>query len=106
MKVGRLRHQLTIESYTASIAANGETSKTWTTTATVFGEVRPVSAREVLRGDKAQQEISHVATIRHRSGVLAKMRVKWLGRTLEILGVIPDRTDSRMIQLTCKEVAS
>ena len=106
MKIGRLRHALEIQSYTPTISENGETAKCWTRFALIFGEVRPVSATETIKADKAQQEISHVATIRHRSGVLAKMRVKWLGRTLEILAVIPDRTDSRMMQLTCKEVAS
>jgi len=106
MKVGRLRHRITIQTYTAAVAANGETTKTWTTFKTVYAEVRPVSAREILKGEKSQQEITHVATIRYLSGVLAKMRLTWESRTLEILGVVPDRTDEKMMQLTCKEVAS
>ena len=108
MKVGNLRHRIVIQSYTANIATNGETTKSFTTFATVFGEVRPVSAREILQNnsDKTQQEISHIATIRYLSGVLAKMRVIWESKTLEISGVVPDRTNSKMIQLTCKELAS
>jgi len=108
MKVGNLRHRIVIQSYTASIATNGETTKSFTTFATVFAEVRPISAREILQNnsDKVQQEISHVATIRFLSGVLAKMRVVWETKTLEVLGVVPDRTNKKMIQLTCKELAS
>lgn len=108
MKVGRLMHRLNIQQYIATLSSNGETAKTWQTFKTVYGEVRPVSAREILQSnsDKSQQEISHVATIRFLTGVLAKMRIIWEGKTLEIMGVVPDRTNKRMIQMTCRELAS
>ena len=108
MKSGRLRHRLVISDYTFTVGSNGESVKTWATFATVYGECRPVSAREYLQadGEKQQGEISHIVTIRHLAGVKSKQRITWEGRTLEVVGWIPDRTDKKMLQATCKEVTA
>jgi len=107
MKTGRLRHRIVIQSYTPAIAGDGSNTRNFSEFATVFAWVRPVSANEILKNnsDKIQQEISHVVTIRFLDGVLGKMRVIWETKTLEITGVVPDRTNEKMIQLTCRELA-
>lgn len=103
MKVGRLRDRLTIQTYTAAYNSYGETTKSWSTFATVFAGIRPVTGREYLMAEKDQGEISHVITIRFLSGVLPKMRATDGIRTFEIVSALPDRTNKKMMQLYCNE---
>ncbi len=105
MRVGRLRNRLTIQTYSDAVNSYGEPVRTWTTFATVFGEIRPVSGREYLSSDKAFAEISSVITIRFLAGLLAKMRAVCGARTFEIVAALPDRTNAKMMQLYCNEVA-
>lgn len=105
MKTGRLRDRLTIQTYTVSLNTYGETVKTWTTFATVYSEIRPVSGREYLQSDKVQAEISHVITIRFLAGVLPKMRATDGTRIFEIVASLPDRKNKTMLQLMCNEKA-
>jgi len=103
MQAGKLRNRITIQTYTDSIASNGETTKTWTTFATVFAEIRPISGRELVMAGKVQGELSHVIKIRFISGVLSKMRITDGTRTFEIVAAVPDRTNSRDLIITANQ---
>lgn len=104
MNTGRLRDRLTIQTYTNSIAANGETTKTWTTFATVYAEIRPISGRELEKAGKVQGELTHVIKIRYLSGVLYKMRgVDEKSRVFEFDSVVPDRTNAKDLIITANE---
>jgi len=103
MNTGRLRDRLTIQTYTDVIAANGETTKTWTTFATVFAEIRPVSGRELEVAGKVQGELSHAIRIRFLSGVLDKMRGTDGTRTFEFTAVVPDRTNAKDLIIYANE---
>lgn len=104
MRVGKLRHRLVIQTYTDAVNAYGEPSRTWTTFATVFADIRPVSGREYLASDKVQAEVSTVIVIRYLDGLLPKMRCTNAGRTFEIVAALPDRTNATLQQLMCNEV--
>jgi SPP1 family predicted phage head-tail adaptor len=104
MKVGRLRYRLVISTYTESLNDYGELTPTWTTFATVYADITPVSGREYLQSERVQGEITHRITIRHLAGVLSKMRASDGSRTFEIEAIIPDRTNKKMITLMCKEL--
>jgi SPP1 family predicted phage head-tail adaptor len=108
MKIGPLRDRLTIQTYTDTFNTYGETTKSWSTlTGTpVYAEIRPVSGRELIRADKVQGEVSHIITIRHLSTVTNRMQATDGTRTFQILAVIPDRTNKKMMQLLCTEKAT
>ncbi len=106
MRVGKLRHRLVIQTYTDTPTAYGEPNRTWTTFATVYADIRPVSGREYLAASKVQAEVSSVIVIRYLTGMAPKMRCTNGGRTFEVVAVLPDRTDATLMQLMCNEVAA
>lgn len=105
MESGRLRDRLTIQHYTTSIASNGETVKDWSTFATVFASIRPLSGREYFASSqKVQAELSHEITIRYLEGITSKMRGTDGARTFEFVSVLPDRTNSKFIKIFANEI--
>lgn len=83
LKAGRLRHRIQIQEYVAQAdtsgdviqdAQTGEVSKTWTTIATVWAAIEPLSAREFIQSAATQSEVVARITIRQRSGLRADMR--------------------------------
>ena len=103
MKTGRLRDRLTIRTYTASIGTNGENTRSYTTFATVFAEILPVSGKEYLINDRVQGEISHKITIRYLSGLLPKMNGVCGSRTFEFVAILPDRKNADSIIIMANE---
>jgi SPP1 family predicted phage head-tail adaptor len=96
MQAGKMRTPITVQTYTDSIASNGETTKTWTTFKSgMYAEIRPVSGRELIMAGKVQAELSHVIKTRFVSGILGKMRITDGTRIFEIVAAIPDRTNAK-----------
>lgn len=81
---GRLRHRVRIERYAELLDSNGETiqdpetgeiSREWTTVATVWAAIEPLSAREFIQSQATQSQISARIVIRYRDGLDAAMRL-------------------------------
>jgi SPP1 family predicted phage head-tail adaptor len=106
VRVGHLRDSITIETPSGSVSSYGEPVDTWTTFATVFGELRSVSGREYMQSERIQGDVSHMITIRHLTGLLPKMRAKIGTRIFEIIAVLPDRTNAKFQQVIAREKAS
>lgn len=105
MRAGRLRHRLTIQQRNETQGATGEVVLTWTTYATVWGAVEPVSGRELLAGDRVAAEASVRVLVRYLSGVTTRHRVLFGSRLLEIVAVI-DRDERHVeLELLCNEAA-
>ena len=75
MHAGELRHRIQLQSYTLSQDAFGAPTKAWSTYATVWASVEPLSGREALIAQQANPELSHLVTIRYNSTVNAATRV-------------------------------
>lgn len=104
MQSGKMRTPITVQTYTDSIASNGETTKTWTTfKAGMYAEIRPVSGRELEMAGKVQAELSHVIKTRFVSGILSKMRITDGTRTFEIISAVPDRTNMKDLIITANQ---
>ena len=85
---GQLRHRLALQSPTKGQDAYGAPTQTaWTTYATVWGEVIPVSASEKMAAEIVNPLVTHSMTIRRRSGVQADHRILYNGRTFQIDGI-------------------
>ena len=95
MQSGKMRTPITVQTYTDSIASNGETTKTWTTFATAYAEIRPVSGKELAMAGKVQAELSSVIKIRFLTGLTSRMRIVSGTRTFEIVSIVPDRTNAK-----------
>lgn len=62
----------------------GGSTKSWTTYATVWGMVKALSGRERDASAQTESPRNYRFTIRNRSDVLAKDRIVWLGKTVNI----------------------
>lgn len=106
MNAGKLRHRITLQSPTGSRDAVGERTTTWTSVATVFASVNPLSVRDLLAASQLQSEVSHRVRIRYSSAVAAidaSWRVLFGSRVLVVQGVRNiDETRSEL-ELMCSE---
>ena len=112
MKIGELRHRVTIQEKTVSIDAYGGEVVTWSTVVTVWAAVEPLSGREFLEGRRQENEINYRIRIRYREGLTPSMRVVWGSttsggaRAFDIEAVIERASGRREIWLMCREIVA
>lgn len=101
MKVGRLRHQITLQSRVETQDPDsGVMTQGWADFATgVWASVEPLSAREFIASQATQAMVTTRVTIRYRADVVPTMRLVHRGKTYNIEGVLPDK-DSGLEYLT------
>lgn len=106
--VGELRHRLTIQTPTAAAPGTyGEQALTWTTYATVWGKVEPVSGSERYSMAQERADVTHVVTIRYCGGITTNMRVVFtcdgVTHTMNIRGVLTEEYRATRMTLLCTE---
>lgn len=84
MKIGALRHRITIEQATDARNAIGEMVPSWATFATVWASIEPLRGRELEAAQQRFAEASHEVVIRYLVGLVPKMRVKFGTRLFDI----------------------
>lgn len=106
MEAGTLRHRLTIQDQAKSRDGFGGEIINWTTWATVWGAVEPLSGRErfVQASDQQIYELTTRIRIRYREGLHTEMRVVWGVRVYNIRAVINRETRDREVYLMCEEL--
>lgn len=88
---GKLQHRIVIEEQEASQDSNGDTVKEWTTFATVWAAIEPLSARDFISAQSVQSEVTARITIRALEGLKPRMRIVHRGKYYNIEGVLPDK---------------
>lgn len=103
IRIGDLRHRVTLESCTRSDDGIGGAVETWGAIADVWAAVRPLSGDEREVADTLGGRVTHEVWIRYRAGVLAEMRFTGSGRTFEIRAVIDEGERRRFMKCLCEE---
>lgn len=107
MRIGRLGHRIQIqENQYAASDAHGNPVPTWTTIATVWADVMPLSGRELLLAQQVNATTTHSVRIRYLSTVRPDQRIVHQGRYFDINGIANDRESDRMQLLQCTENAT
>lgn len=101
MKAGTLNRRVAVQSYTPSRAANGEETKSWSTVATVWASIDPLSGRELLAARDVLAEVSTRIRMRYLSGVTPKMRITHGSSVYRIESVIESQLEGRELELLC-----
>src|SRR4029434_5971979 len=109
MRIGPLRHKVTIEASTATQDEYGEPIKTWAplaTTPRVWAQIQSNDAGESLVscGEQVQAAVSHTVTIRYRTDITVHMRVLDRARYLLIENVVDVTGQERELTLMSSEV--
>lgn len=108
MRAGKLYHRVTIQQDAGTTQdAQGHVTPSWSTLATRWASVQPLSGRELWQARQLQPDITHRVILRYDPSIAtfsAKMRIVHDGRNL--YPVEPPRNmDERKIQLEvlCRE---
>ena len=87
MRIGTLRHRLTVQQQTEKDDFDTGNVPAWSTINTVFGSIRPKNSAERSQGDKLQRVATHEITIRWRSTISEQNRLIHNTRIFHIAGV-------------------
>ena len=81
----------------------------WTSYATVWACIRPLSGRELLWAREIVADVTHNVELRYLKGILPKHRILYQDmyggqtRVLNILAVMDDEERHRWLDLLCRE---
>lgn len=102
MRAGQLRHRVTIQTPTqGNPTASGQVSDVWADLAEVWSKKQWTGGRETYRAAQVVPDASVVYTIRYRSDIDAKMRIKDGSDYYYIGAVLPDDRENEFLQLPC-----
>jgi SPP1 family predicted phage head-tail adaptor len=88
MKAGSLRHQITIQTKTATTDAYGGPVDVWEDLETVWAAVEPLQGRELVTAQAVNAETTTRITIRYREGVTPANRIVFEGKYYNLLSVV------------------
>lgn len=113
MQAGKLRQRVTIQREATEkdqgYVADGEGGYVlrWIDIATVWAQVRPLSAKEQLFAAQLQEVRTHEITIRARSGIDASCRILFKCRPMNIRGaIVEDEIRNVMMMMVEEGVAT
>lgn len=104
LDAGKLRHRVTLQRLLRYIDTAGDTAEDWTTFATVWAAIEPLSAREFVGSQAMQSQVALRVTIRYLDGVVATMRLLHGAKVYVIEGVLPDKESGlEYLTLPCSQ---
>jgi SPP1 family predicted phage head-tail adaptor len=106
MSAGNRPHRIVLQSPGGVTDSVGERTTVWTDAATVYAEIRGLTAREMMAAGQRQATTSHVINFpfgANVSAVIAAWRVKYGTRIFTIEGVLNVDEARKTIQLFCTE---
>lgn len=106
MRAGTLDKRVILQSPAGSRDAVGERTTTWTTVATVWGSINPISARDLIAAGQTQTEITHRVRVRYSSALAAldsSWRVMFGSRIFVVLTVRNIEEGNKEFELLCSE---
>ena len=104
MRIGPLRKQIVLKSRGIEADTYGGQTETFTTYATVWGSINPISGSEIITAQQQSGEITHKVIVRYNSSISITDRVYYGSRVLEILFVRNIQERNHYIELLCKEI--
>jgi SPP1 family predicted phage head-tail adaptor len=89
MRSGDLHDRIALQSITSETrGTRGESTPTWTTYATAYADIKPLSARQLEVARAYADTVSHSMRIRYRSGVSPTHRAIIGSRVFTFNGVV------------------
>lgn len=83
---GEMRHRITIQQRSLASDGIGGSTETWSTLATVWSKIEPMSAGQVAWASSLEHRVTHKITIRYRSDLTSDMRIQYGGRIFHVKG--------------------
>ncbi|MGE3771264.1 MAG: phage head closure protein [Bdellovibrionales bacterium] len=89
ISIGSLSERITFQSETRTADSEGGASVSWSTLATTWAQVTPLSAREKWDNGQNIGQSSYRFTIRTRSDISVATRLQWEGVNYNIRAILP-----------------
>lgn len=108
VRSGTLRKRLTFQAKAQDQDGLGQPHNTWSDRFTCWGEIAPLSGRELLAAAAVQSALTHTITVRFRPELanpkaVAAMRVLYGGRVFNIHASINEDERNRLVTLSAEE---
>jgi len=103
--IGDLNKRIEIQIPTMVSNGMGGFITSYSTTATIFAAIWPVSAAETVQSMQPTMTISHRVRIRYRSVLRASWRIKFGLRYFNIVSIINPNERGEYLDIMCKEAA-
>jgi SPP1 family predicted phage head-tail adaptor len=92
LAAGKLRHRVQLQTPAdLQDETTGGITRVWTTVATVWAAVEPLSAREFVQSAAEQSQVSARITIRRRSDINGAWRIVHGTKVYNVEGVLADK---------------
>lgn len=101
---GALRTKLSLEESQPTADGLGGFAETWVETATVYGRIEPIIARDEFGADQTLESVTHRITVRWRDDLKSGMRFSKLARRFDILTVHDPDESGRYLVCRVKEI--
>ncbi len=105
MRIGELRKQVAIQQEQPTPDGAGGYALTWTTLATTWADISPISGTEVFTSGHLEGHVTHKVTMRWRSDITitSDMRLLYNNRIFNILTVMNNDERNRFAELLVEE---
>ena len=108
VRAGALRKRLAFQTRATTQDASGQQVNTWVTAFTVWGEIEPISGRELLAAEAVQSDVTHTVLVRWRTElavpkVVAAMRILYGTRIFNISDSMNMGERNRLLTLQVSE---
>lgn len=109
MRSGQYRHRVIIERVKSDATTDelGNVVVTddgnWERYVSINAEIKPSRAAESSRNDQTTHDVSHVVSMPWYPGIDETMRIRFDGRTLNIVGIFDSNEDMQELTLDCVE---
>jgi len=103
MRIGKLRHYISIQDRTETKNEFGEAEYNWNDFAKAYAEIKPVTAKEYFAAQGEVAQVTHRIVMRYKSGVKPKMRILFKDRVFDIKAVRDYFEKNRVLEIMAQE---
>ena len=103
LRIGKLRHRLTLQSPSRMDDGGGGAAIAWTDVAELWAALETSTGGETTSAGRLSGTIQAVVTIRYRDAVTPAMRFLFGARILEIRAVLDPDGSRRFLRCLCEE---
>lgn len=104
-EVGRMKFRIEIQTRTGASDGMGGQTVTFSTTATVWADIQPLSMNERTQADRLLGDATHKLIMRNRALAPTTQRILYGSRQFNIVSIVnPDLANSHLVVLVREEV--
>lgn len=108
VRAGTLRRRLAFQTRSTAQDASGQPANVWTTAFIAWGDIEPMTGRELIAAAAVQSAVTHMVTVRWRPELsnpqaVAAMRILYGTRIFNIHAAMNEDERNRVVSLMCEE---